>query len=672
MVRRLLGTTAFIVVSCWAGATHATPAACSERLLPPPLGAATGQRAITARDLIALRDFGRVDDGARKPSFSLSPDGRSAAVLLRRADPDADGYCFGVLLVPLDGVTAPRLLDVGGEFIHAMTDPYGVSGVPSGLPLTDPPIWSPDGTSLAYLRRDGGRTQIWRVRLDGKPAEPISQLDTEPRNLAWSADGRSLLFTTRRSFDAGVAEIDREGRSGFLYDERFWSVAYSRPTPRMPLATETNALNLATGETRIITAEEAALIKDGGAPAAPADARAFAASPAGDRAWSSIERADLPRGPTLLRVEAKGKAIRCTGVICREPVAGLWWSTPGTLLILRAGNSANGGRSAVYRWRVASEAGPRLLFETEDWLPSCGLSHGALVCARESATRPRILVRIDPSSGRSSIMFDPNPEFAQLRIGKFERLNWTDRDGVRTYGDLMLPPSHKPGERHPLIIVQYMSRGFLRGGLGDEYPIHLLAERGYAVLSFQVPPESAEAAAKSDDTSAQRVKVKNWAGRRRIFTALNAGIDVAIAGGAIDPDRIGITGMSDGASTVQFALNNSSRFKAAIITTCCDDPNAAFNAGPGYGNDVVKGVGYPAAGTDGREFWKPQSIAVNADHLRVPLLMHLPDGEFRMAQEAYAALKFHGAPVEMYVFPDEWHTKRHPAHRLAIYERNIA
>ena len=38
-----------------------------------------------------------------------------------------------------------------------------------------------------------------------------------------------------------------------------------------------------------------------------------------------------------------------------------------------------------------------------------------------------------------------------------------------------------------MVVVQYDTRGFLRGGTGDEYPIQAFANRGYAVLSFRRP-----------------------------------------------------------------------------------------------------------------------------------------------------------------------------------------
>jgi hypothetical protein len=46
--------------------------------------------------------------------------------------------------------------------------------------------------------------------------------------------------------------------------------------------------------------------------------------------------------------------------------------------------------------------------------------------------------------------------------------------------------------------------------------------------------------------------------------------------------------------------------------------------------------------------------------------------EYRLGLEAVSALQLAGAPVDMYVFADEHHLKWHPAHRLAIYERDLA
>jgi hypothetical protein len=51
--------------------------------------------------------------------------------------------------------------------------------------------------------------------------------------------------------------------------------------------------------------------------------------------------------------------------------------------------------------------------------------------------------------------------------------------------------------------------------------------------------------------------------------------------------------------------------------------------------------------------------------------MQLADREYLTAIDVYAALREQGKPVDMYVFPDEYHNKWQPAHRLAIYDRNL-
>lgn len=64
-------------------------------------------------------------------------------------------------------------------------------------------------------------------------------------------------------------------------------------------------------------------------------------------------------------------------------------------------------------------------------------------------------------------------------------------------------------------------------------------------------------------------------------------------------------------------------------------------------------------------------MARNARRIHQPILMQLAHSEALIALESVTALKAAGQPVEMLVFPDERHVKWQPAHRLAIYRRNI-
>ncbi|CAN5287353.1 hypothetical protein BH10PSE14_BH10PSE14_20750 [soil metagenome] len=640
-------------------AAQAAPRSCAAELLASPVPP-SAPRLITARDLVGLRDFGGMDNSVGAQAFSLSPDGRSAALILRRGDPDADLYCFGVMVVALNGRKPPRLLDVGGEYIQSTSDIRGIPAIPSGATRSPPPAWSPDGRVLAYLRRDRGVTRVWRVGLDGRPARQIGALGTDALAVRWSADGQELLVTVRPSLDAGRAAIDREGKSGYHFDERFWALSEERPRPRLPLPLSQVTIDALTGRAGRV-----------GAPPVPGPGIiASAVSPSGTRASIALADASLPFGPAPLRVERGGKQLICPAGICGDHVGALWW-LDDTLLFLRAGAADNGGRLSLYRWRIGVDAEPREVLGTDDALFDCQRAGVRLICAHEGATQPREIVALDPASGRLTRLFDPNPAFGTLRLGKVERFTWRTPDGVATYGDLVLPPDHQPGQRHPLIVTQYISRGFLRGGTGDEYPIHLLAARGYAVLSFQRPALLPGAAQAHDLNALQRINIAGWAERRVIVAALEAGVDSVIARGMVDPARVGLTGMSDGATTTQFALNHSERFRAAAISSCCDEPSGLFVVGPAYG-EATLAWGYPPPGPGHAAFWAPMSMTAHAASWRTPLLIQVPDMEYRFGLEAYAAFRRAGAPVDVYVFPDEHHLKWHPAHRLAVYERSLA
>jgi dipeptidyl aminopeptidase/acylaminoacyl peptidase len=129
--------------------------------------------------------------------------------------------------------------------------------------------------------------------------------------------------------------------------------------------------------------------------------------------------------------------------------------------------------------------------------------------------------------------------------------------------------------------------------------------------------------------------------------------------------------LSDGMTTAAFLLSTTDRFAASSISTCCADPKTdQMIVGPRWEAERQR-FGYPLPTEDRPEFWKPVSLAVNAPRIRSPLMMQLADDEYLRALETYTAFRYSGPPVEMYVFPGEHHVKWQPAHRLAIYQRNL-
>src|SRR6266513_587583 len=133
-------------------------------------GAATlaaQQRAISDSDLFAFRWVA---------SPQISPDGRQAVYVLVTVNAKYDGYETSLWLVATDGASPPRRLTAG--------------------PKDGGPRWSPDGTTLAFLRSKDGRPQLQLLPLAGGEARQLTDLPKGASPAAWSPDGKTIAFTS--------------------------------------------------------------------------------------------------------------------------------------------------------------------------------------------------------------------------------------------------------------------------------------------------------------------------------------------------------------------------------------------------------------------------------------------------------------------------------------------
>jgi len=665
--RHRAGLAAFVLLGAMPADARAS--GCLERL-SWPAGARPDVHPLRAEDLIELRDFGPQDSvSSHGGHFTLSPDGRQLALILRRAEVATNRYCYGLAIVTLAS-GAVRLADIGGEPILWTIDFRDQADQGFGAIRTPLPLWSPDGQWIAWLRRDDRRTRLWRVAVAGGTATPLPIPDMDVRRFAWTADGARLVYEVRPRLAAARAAIAEEGRSGFLYDTRFAPLFADSPSP--PADTPSDIRSIAsdgTGDRDASEAERAALtpppMRD-----SPAGASSVAAGPGGLLAWAAPADADVYAGAAPLSLRLNGVVKVCSYAACADRIRGIWWLDRQELLFLRDWGTDDLGMMELFRWKPGRP--PVSILRTPDALLHCQRGEdGGLWCARESSTRPRHIVRIDPRNGSSTPVFDPNPQFAGTRLGSVRRLALRAADGAPAYADLVLPPGHRPGQRHPMIVVQYQTRGFLRGGVGDEYPVWLYAARGYAVLSYQRPASFADGYKAGNLDAFQKINTARFADRRRVFTALEQGVAAAIASGAADPERLGITGLSEGASSALWAMLATPRYKAAALSSCCEDPwPVLFGGGLALARDV-KAWGYPVPGKDHTGFWKTWSVALNAERIATPLLLQMSDQEYRLSLQTVGSLMEVGKPVELYVFPDEFHNKWQPAHRAAVYRRSL-
>lgn len=660
----------FGLAALWAaGDAHAASGHCRADLTPSLGAAAPAPRDVSADDLLRLRDLGGPYQQVAEPMFSLSPDGSKIAFQLRRADPRTNGYCLGIFVLDLKREGPPRLLDDSDAFIMHVTQTADYGYAPSGMPEVVTPRWSPSGRSLAYLKRVNGLTQAWRVDLGASPTL-VSRSAYDVEAVAW-ADDDTVVYADRPGVAEAAARIAQDGAAGYLYDARFDPTRSTKPRIPGGIPQRYSVLNAA-GLERPATDQERARI--GETPFEQGDAK--------EAGVETILLTDAQRRPTgdsdpgnrktrsALRVHAGDWQATCDLVLC-DAVLGAWLDAKAmqVLFIKRPAWSATG--SEIYGWR-RGEVAPRLLLRTPSHLVGCALGAGELICGEETAVQPRRLVAIDPRTGRTRLLFDPNPEFSHLRLGQTQVVRWINENGFKAAGTLVLPPSHKAGVREPLVVVQYLNRGFLRGGTGDEYPIHLFAAKGLAVLALNEPLPLYYQLPMADQNDVAKVSfasTRDWAERKNIQASLEAGLNAVIALGVVDPDRLGITGFSGGGQTLEWALVHSRRFAAAAVSNCCNDRYVTILGS----QQRVKRMRMLNQGRDdiSSAEYDRMSLEHNAAVVSAPLLMQMSDSELMRGLPTFASLDSLDKPVELYVYPDEFHNKWQPAHRAAIYQRSL-
>ena len=663
-------------ILAWTAAVFVAAQASAATGCDDPLQAGTRaaeRRIMKTEDLLSLVEIGANHGSLQDDPVALSPDRRYAAFVARRADAATNGYCQVLVVVAVQPGAPIRVVDRGGQIILSSTAIRGVMAT-VGAPVVVAPSWSPDGKLLAYLKRVDGVTQAWVAHADGSGAVAVGSTSEDVDRLQWTSDGQTLLIA---EWALGPHPTVAEARQGFLYDFRFYPNARAEPAQTTPLAYRYSAYDAATGAGRPLTPREAAEFAQ-----SPDEAVQYAETLLAQnnrlKAWSSVRgsAAAVPLRADLLARTAGGAIVRCPDPACafaiRRPI-GIWVSGETVLFLRRQGWGDS--ETALFRWTPGRSV--QRLLVTDDVLTGCHLTDDThLLCVHEGSLQPNRLVLVDTQSGSSDTLFDPNPDFSSFALGHVERLHWRNSVGFENYGDLMLPAVYTPGNRLPLVIVQYKTRGFLRGGLGDEYPMQLLAGLGMAVLSVESSPAyflSMKGRSWPNWQVAERENVRGWANRRSNLSTIMAGIELLVRRGIADPKRVAITGLSDGATTVQFALANYPRFfaAAAVSSGFLEQANVMGYLGTAFADEMYH-QGYPRLTRSAPAFWRPLSVRANAQRIQTPVLFNIADNELTTAVESYSALREARVPSELYVYPDEFHIKWQPAHRAIIYDRNLA
>jgi dipeptidyl aminopeptidase/acylaminoacyl peptidase len=554
-----------------------------------------------------------------------------------------------------------------------------------------------------------GQMSVWRAAVDGSGAEPVTHDPADVRDFALGANGKALKYSVgatraaivaaeQAEYDQGIHIDDTvpvgQGslfRSGYikgrLATQRFSSGAegWDRAQLLAGVPDRWKAVDLETGKARNLPASERPPQPPTATDLADEKRKALGMRPLEPASpWKLAVDADTGRIAMLTRVgERNGlrtkpdvqlamlpksdstRSIECQDASCTgKAISSIQWRPHSDEVLFTVTDAHEGQAQSIYRWNVRTGAVQRVA-QSAGMLNGggryesggCGISSDAMVCVVAKADRPPRLERIDLSTGERQVLFDPNAALAldMAKTTPSRLLRWTDAEGQQFTGQFF-PALHTGDGPSPLFVNYYDCRGFLRGGMGDEWPFASLAENGISALCINQAPYRLDAV--------ERYGLG--------LSAVKSVVDLLTSKGEIDPTRVGMGGLSFGTEATLWTLMKSDLLAAASVTSIGMSRNYYLFAsmrGDAFFK-ALKKFWQLGALDETPERWRALAPADNLDSIKAPILMQMPEQEYVMALD-YAVPLMRDHRADLYVFPDEPHQKFQPRHKLAAYERNI-
>jgi dipeptidyl aminopeptidase/acylaminoacyl peptidase len=263
---------------------------------------------------------------------------------------------------------------------------------------------------------------------------------------------------------------------------------------------------------------------------------------------------------------------------------------------------------------------------------------------------------------------DTSPEFRDIRWGAQERLSYEASDGL-TLDGLLILPAGKSRQDGPFPLVT-----LVHGGPYDRYADQLqlgwypsgqwLATAGYAV--FLPNPRGGRGHGHAfAECVAGAVGVDEW-------TDVLTGIDMLIADGVADPDRLGIGGWSHGGFMAAWAVGQTDRFTAALMGAGISDWGMLAATGEEGPFEAALGgsTGWEGTGPHRHDRLSPISFA---SKIRTPVLIVHGESDTNVpiaqAEFFHRALRRFGVDHAYVVYPRENHSIRERNHQLDLLRR---
>ncbi|MGH7516965.1 MAG: prolyl oligopeptidase family serine peptidase [Gemmatimonadales bacterium] len=660
-------------------------------LVLAPATPAQTRRPLADRDLLRLR-------WVADPQ--ISPDGRQVAYVLVSVNEKDDRYEASIWTVGTDG-TPPRRLTAGPDDVAPRWSPGGaalaflrsadqkppqlwVLPLAGGEPrrLTDlvkgasAAAWSPDGKRIAFTSRtlpgdtpddttrksdvriitraeyrqdaagwdDPKRARkIWLVEADAAHAEgpraarAVTSGPYDEEDLAWSADGSKIYFTSDRVAepyyadpDANVYTVGVDGGALDTIVDINGPIAGAVASPDGKAFAFTGFINPARRQSS--TQTELFVWQDGKPRPLTGDY-------------------DFDVGDVIL-----GDQRPPRGGAGSSPI--VWMPDGRSLLTL----TSEQGRSNLMRFDVASGRREPVTTGNHEIAAYTATPDGTRIAlTRSDPTHPLELFLLETGSRRLTRLTAHNDSLlAELELAQPEELWYRSFDGRRIHAWAYRPPAFHPDGSSPFILNIH-GGPHLAYGWSFFYEFQLMAARGYVVLAPN--PRG------STSYGQEFANIIQYRFPGDDYRDLMIGVDTLVQRRWVDPTKLGVTGGSGGGILTNWTITRTDRFAAAVAQRSIGD---------------WSGFWYTADFTLFRPFWfrstpfqNPEEFLERspvryADRIRTPLMLIEGEADLRTppgqgGEVMFRALKALRRPVVMVTFPSEPHGLSRmgkPTHRV--------
>ncbi|GAA1574075.1 serine hydrolase [Kribbella sancticallisti] len=618
---------------------------------------------------------------------ALSPDGSQIAYVLRISDLDADRSVRNLWRVSASGGEPQQLTRAEAD----------VS-----------PVWSPDGTQLAFLRAKDGPAQLWLLPAAGGEPEQLTTLPLGAGAPQWSPDGTRIAFSAPVDIAAAEGEDDeaRSRRASTpVVTERLDYQADGAGLLRT-IRKHVHLLDVATKKCRQATegdwhagdpswSSDGTKVAFGAAPSADGDLRPTApayvldatdakAQPevvgladglAGPILWTSDGESLLivgnPDGPVghagLLRLSlGSGEIINLAAPLDRNVMPG-GPAYPGALpVLIEDGRTVlfcvrDRGCSHLYSVPVAGGTPRRVLGEPGQNVSGLSVASGVAAVVLTTQTSYGEIVTVDLESGTATPRTTYGETLADVEHFAREERDFTISDGTVVSGWLIRDP--EATQPQPLLLDIHGGPHNAWNAVADE--VHLyhqeLASRGWSVLLLN--PRGSDGYGEEFYNAA--LGAWGTADAKDFLEPL----DELVAEGIADPKRLAVAGYSYGGFMTCYLTSRDDRFAAAVTGGVVSDLiSMAGTSDSGHFLSVYE--------LNGPGDFTPMSPLSQVDQMKTPTLVVHGDADVRcpigQAQQWHTALREQGVPTQLVLYPDASHlfiVEGRPSHRLDFNHR---